>query len=81
MANINRILMIVSRISAWILLILMIMFIMTGYSMVGMYGFNKVIGKGLSLNLHLLFGIPIVLVFIIHSGIQVYFAIKRWRWI
>jgi len=71
----------ISRISAWLLLFLMILFIITGYSITGKYYMYKLIDPDFADKIHLLFDVPIIILFVIHSGIQVYYAFKRWGWI
>ena len=69
----------ISRVSAWLLLFLMILFIVTGYSITGKYYMNKLIDPDLADDIHLLFDIPIIILFIVHAGIQIYFTFKGWK--
>jgi cytochrome b subunit of formate dehydrogenase len=70
-----------NRISCWLLLFLMIVFIITGYSMTGKFGFNKLIDKRSSTTIHLLLDIPLIILFLFHSFVSIYFAFLRWGWI
>jgi hypothetical protein len=67
----------IDRISAWILLVLMILFFITGYSMTAEYGMNKVIGILHATQIHTGLSELVLLFFAIHAGVQIYFALLR----
>jgi succinate dehydrogenase/fumarate reductase cytochrome b subunit len=79
--RVNYYLMKVVRTSGWLLLLLMILYILTGFALCGEYGFNDVIDYQAALNLHKLFEWPLVAIFLAHSGTTIYFAMRRWGWI
>ncbi len=68
----------VDRISAWILFFLFIIFIVTGYSMTREYGMNKLVGIRSAVSIHLGICELVIFFFVIHSGIRIYFALRRW---
>ncbi len=71
----------INRISGWILFFLVIIFIITGFAITGRYGFSKLIDPNLARKIHWVFTWPVIIMFIIHSCINIYFAFKRWGWI
>lgn len=69
------------RLTGWLLLPLMLLFVVTGFSMAGKYGFNKLVGPQYSLAVHKSFDLPIVVLFLAHSLLGVYLSLRRWGWI
>ena len=76
MIQIKRYLVKIDRTAAWVLFFLMILFFITGWSMTGKL---RLIGAGKAQYLHTSLCTLILIFFLIHSGIQIYFAIKRWK--
>jgi cytochrome b subunit of formate dehydrogenase len=70
-----------NRLSAWLLFFLVAVFIITGFSMVGQYGFNRVVSKSTALQIHLRLAIPLIVLFLFHSLVCLYSAFQRWGWI
>jgi len=68
----------ISRISAWVLLVLIILYIITGFSMTGRYGFSKLISISTATLIHDNLCVLVIIFFLLHAGISVYFALKRW---
>ncbi|HHI04161.1 MAG TPA: hypothetical protein ENL45_01295 [Candidatus Woesearchaeota archaeon] len=66
----------IDRYAAWILFFLMLLFFITGWSMTGRF---QIIRPGLAQNIHTSLCILVFIFFLIHSGIQIYFAFKRWK--
>jgi hypothetical protein len=79
MSGLNYWLIKISRVSGYLLLILIVTYFITGYSMTGMYGMNRVIQKNFASYLHLNLHIPFIILLILHCGINIYFALKRWK--
>jgi succinate dehydrogenase/fumarate reductase cytochrome b subunit len=79
--NINYYLIKAARISGWLLLFLMILYILTGFSLCGEYGFGKLIHYQLALGVHKVFEWPLIAAFLVHSSVTIYFAFRRWGWI
>lgn len=69
------------RYTAWPLLILMILFVASGYAMSGEYGFNRMMSVDAALTLHRWFNIPLVLLFVVHACAGAYISFRRWGWI
>ena len=73
--KVARILVKVNRISAWVLLILMIIFIVSGYAW-----WNRVLlSLQLARQLHTELDLLLVLFFLVHSLISIHFTLARWR--
>jgi len=79
--NINFYLLKLSRISGWVLFVLMVVYIATGYSLCGEFGFARIIDPQIALVLHDNLDIPLVAVFLCHSLPSMYLALRRWGWI
>ncbi len=75
--NINFWLLRVSRWSGYVLLVLLIIYIVTGYSMVGFHGMNRLVEKSLAVFLHLNLDWVLIIFIMIHGGIEIYFALRR----
>jgi hypothetical protein len=80
-ARVNYWLMKTARVSGWLLLPLVILYILTGFALCGEYGFSKVISPEAALNIHKWFEWPLVGVVLAHSSTTIYFALRRWGWI
>jgi len=64
-----------NRFSAWILLILIILFIVSGYGVT-----KQVINPVFAANLHnKLLPIPLFIFFLLHVGISIRYALRRWK--
>jgi thiosulfate reductase cytochrome b subunit len=68
----------IDRASAWILLVLMILFIVSGYSLTSEYGMNKVMPWVAAVQIHINLSELLVIFFVIHSSVRIYFALIRW---
>ena len=68
-----------NRFFAWLLLPSIIIFFITGYAIVGKYSLQKFVEPNLAFNIHAIIALPTFLLFLAHSGISVFFAIKRRR--
>ncbi|MFH1023891.1 MAG: hypothetical protein V1809_10960 [Planctomycetota bacterium] len=71
----------VSRVTAWCLLPVIFLYILTGFTLCGKYGFDRVIPLETARLLHRMFDIPLVILFITHVTASVYLAFWRWGWI
>ena len=67
----------IDRISAWLLLPVMIMYIITGYVMLGWFGLHGLVDKNAALLLHIELHLPLLILFILHAGINVFFYLRR----
>ena len=79
--NIHYYLIKTARLSGWLLFVLVLLYIGTGFSLCGEYGVSKVIDYTTALAIHQIFEWPLIVLFLVHSGITIYFAMRRWGWI
>jgi hypothetical protein len=70
-----------ARLSGWLLLPLMVLYILTGFALCGMLGFDNWIDYQQALEIHRVFDWPLVAAFGVHVSITTYFAMRRWGWI
>lgn len=77
--KLQRVLIRINRISCWFLLVVVIIFLITGWAMTNRYGLNKLMNPRLALSYHNTMHYPLAIFFIIHVGISIYFASKRWK--
>jgi hypothetical protein len=70
-----------ARLSGWLLLPLMVIYIGTGFALCGMLGFSHLVDLQTALEIHRVFDWPLVIAFLVHASITTYFAMRRWRWI
>ncbi len=74
----NRALIRIERVAGWLLFFLIILFVVTGYSITGKYGAGRLIGAKLSLAVHQQICYVLIPLFLIHSLINIRFALIRW---
>jgi cytochrome b subunit of formate dehydrogenase len=72
-----RLLLLADRISAWLLLLLMVAFFVTGFVMLGWPG-TGLMDSQLALYLHIVLTPPLLLFFILHAGIRIFLSIRRY---
>ena len=70
-----------TRISGWLLLVVVLVCIISGLSMCGQLGFEKLMSDATATALHKEFVWPLVVLFLVHSLTSVYLALRRWGWI
>jgi cytochrome b subunit of formate dehydrogenase len=70
-----------ARASGWLLLVLMAVYMVTGFALCGKMGMSGVLDIQTALVIHQLFDWPLVVVFLVHAAVAIYFALRRWRWI
>jgi len=70
-----------ARISGWLLFLLVLLFILTGFSLCNEPGYPKLFSAQTALKIHKLFDWPLLVVFGVHSCVTIYFAMRRWGWI
>jgi len=66
------------RLSGWFLLVVTLLYIMSGYALCGRFGFGRLIGPSSALRLHKTLNVPFVALFLLHSLPSIYLAVKRW---
>ncbi|MBL7134925.1 MAG: hypothetical protein ISS78_12560 [Phycisphaerae bacterium] len=69
------------RLSGWILLPVMLLYIGTGFALCGKLGFSEALNVQKALAIHKIFDWPLVAVFLVHAIVAVYLAMRRWGWI
>ena len=79
--NASYYLMKTARISGWLLFVLVLLYIMTGFSLTGEFGFGRLISPQSALAVHEIFEWPLIAIFAVHSAITIHFALRRWGWI
>jgi succinate dehydrogenase/fumarate reductase cytochrome b subunit len=79
--TVTRLLLRTARVSGWVLLFLVVLFLVTGYALSGKYGLDQVVGPQTALTIHRIFDWPLILFFMAHAATSVYFAMRRWGWI
>ncbi len=79
--NVNYYLMKTARVSGWLLFLLMVVFIATGFAALSEFGMDRLIGYRAAVAVHKFFEWPLVIAFVTHSSITIYFALRRWGWI
>lgn len=70
-----------ARISGWLLLPLVVVYIGTGFALCGKLGFSRWMDLQTALAIHQIFDWPLVGLFLVHASITSYFAMRRWGWI
>ena len=71
----------VLRISSWPLLLLLALYLVTGFAMSGRYGLNVLLDAKLALAVHKLMHVPLLVLLPVHAICAIYLALRRWRWI
>ncbi len=79
--NIHYYLLKTARLSAWLLLLLMLLYILTGFALCGELGMSRLMDLQTALHIHKVFEWPLVFLFLIHASITIYFSFRRWGWI
>jgi hypothetical protein len=70
-----------ARLSGWLLLPLMVIYIGTGFALCGKLGFSRWMDLQTALAIHRVFDWPLVVLFVLHAATASYFAMRRWGWI
>ena len=70
-----------ARLSGWVLLPIMLLYLVTGFVLCGKLGCERLIDANTALTIHQIFDWPLVGVFLVHMSITFYFAMRRWGWI
>ena len=69
------------RFTGWPLLLLLLLYLVTGFAMSGQFGFGMLMDAKQALTLHKAMHIPLLVVLSAHAVCAVYLAMRRWRWI
>ena len=79
--NVHYYLIKVARISGWLLLPLMLLYSVTGLAILSQFGLNKLIEPNAARLVHQDWSWPLIVLFLVHSLVTVYLALRRWGWI
>ena len=71
----------IARVSGWLLFVLVLVYILTGFALCGKLGFGQLIDLQTALGIHQILDWPLVAIFVVHSAVTIYFALRRWGWI
>jgi cytochrome b subunit of formate dehydrogenase len=71
----------VVRVSGWLLMVLMAIYLVTGFSLCGKLGMSRVLDLQTALVIHQFFDWPLLAVVAVHASGTSYFALRRWGWI
>ena len=77
--SVNFYLVKIVRISSWILLALMLIYLTTGFALCGKFGLSGLIDSRQAMTLHKILDVPLLVVFLTHVIPSTYLAFKRWR--
>jgi cytochrome b subunit of formate dehydrogenase len=81
MPRLNRILITTVRLSAWPLLVLMILYFVSGYALCGLHGLGSLMSVEKALAIHKALDLPLLAILLAHTLPATWLAIQRWRWI
>ncbi len=81
MSKLNFILLKMVRWSGWPLLLLVPLFLLTGYIMDGRYGFSRLLDEKSALTFHRMLHLPLIILVLLHSLPAIYLALQRWGWV
>jgi len=80
MARLNTVLTKTVRITGWPLLVLMVVYLVTGYVLCGQVRPGRWLTVERALEIHRLFVVPLVVLLAAHSLPAMYLAAVRWGW-
>lgn len=69
----------IARVSGWLLLPLLLIYIVSGFSLCGKYGCSSILSTQNALLLHKSLDVPLVLLLLIHVVSSGYLALWRWK--
>jgi hypothetical protein len=79
--NIHYYLVKTARISGWLLLPLMLLYIISGLAILSQFGLNRLIEPNTARLVHRDWSWPLIAAFLVHSSVTIYLALRRWGWI
>jgi len=81
MSKTSKVMVTLVRWTGWPLLLIVPLFLFTGYAITGRYGLGVVLAENEALTLHRLLHLPLIFFFLAHSIPAVYVSMMRWGWI
>ncbi len=88
--NVHYYLIKAARLSGWLLLPLMLLYILTGFALCAPKGglehwmarqVKSAVTSRQALAVHRIFEWPLIVLFVVHAALTIYFALWRWGWI
>lgn len=70
-----------SRLTGWLLLFFVLLYLLTGYAMCDRYEVKQFISLENAQILHRTFDLPLLFLFVVHVSVNAYFALRRRKWI
>ncbi len=81
MSKLNVVLLKTVRWSGWPLLLLVPLFLLTGYIMDGRYGLSRLLDEKSALTFHRMLHLPLIILVLLHSLPAAYLAMQRRGWV
>ena len=69
----------IDRKTVWLLFILMILFILSGYRLTGKFGLERIMDMKTAMFIHLSLDILLIILFVLHSGLWIYIKLVKRR--
>ena len=69
------------RFTSWPLLLLLMLYLLTGFSISGRYGFGRLMHEKQAAAYHKALHVPLLVLFPVHTLCGVYLAFRRWGWL
>jgi len=69
------------RWSGWPLLPVILLFLLTGYTLDGRYGLSRLLEEKSALAFHRMLHLPLIVLVLVHSLSATYLAFQRWGWL
>ena len=79
--NVHYYLLKTARLSGWLLLPLVLLYIVTGFAMRGDFGLSRGLTPEQAKVIHQDFRWSVAVIFLVHASTTIYFALRRWGWI
>ena len=70
----------ISRVAAWLLLVVLLLYMVSGYALCGRYGADRLMDSQLALAIHDDLDVPFFVLLAVHGGVGAYLAMRRWGW-
>ena len=71
----------IGRLTGWLLLVFIAVYLVTGYAMCDRFGAKRLISVETAQIIHRDFDLPLVYTFAVHVVVSAYLAFKRWGWL
>ena len=71
----------VGRLTGWLLLLFIAVYLVTGYAMCDKFEAKRLISVETAQIIHRDFDLPLLYTFLVHAIVSAYLAFRRWGWI